>query len=127
MNEAGTGETGFTGHSNFRYTPPSDGPSPLRPAQCDTCVFCGTTDTTWQHDLNASKAQWRDEHGYGMTWATSLSLCDDCETLWAQSEYWQLLQRQRGRPREGRAHTMKDQLLGIAAFARADRGPRRQS
>lgn len=63
-----------------------------------------------------------------MGWADSLALCDDCETLWADSEYWQLLQRQLAYgAEEGTEDTTQDLLLGVAAFCRSDQGPRRQS
>jgi hypothetical protein len=120
----------YTGRSNYRGFPPPPPaphePSPVQPAGSTTCVFCDSPETIWQHDLDPSLSRWRDEYDYGMTWGTPLALCDDCEMLWNQSEYWRLTQRQLASAEDGFERSVEHRLLAIAAFCRADRGSRRQ-
>jgi hypothetical protein len=111
-------------HGFFRHEAPlPDGPSPLGWRGYGTCVFCQSSDTVWQHDLNRSLAAFRTLHGSGSTCSTSLPLCERCEALYNDGDYGALAQLRQAQPWY-QDDTLAGLLVGIAAVCRADRGPR---
>ena len=113
-------------HGSGRVDPPAYELSELQPAGSGTCVLCHSPDTLWQHDLDRRFSHWRDQYEYGMTWGSPLLLCDDCEVLWRQAEYWRLIRRQQASTDDTETGSDVDLLLALAAFCRSDRGVRRQ-
>ncbi|WP_375504630.1 hypothetical protein [uncultured Jatrophihabitans sp.] len=102
---------------------PPDGPSPLGRRGYGSCTFCHSSDTVWQHDLNASLCRFRTMFGKGKVWSTSHKVCDRCEHLYNASEYAALARLQTTNP-PSYDDELADHLIGLAAFCRADRGPR---
>ncbi len=107
----------------YHEPPPPDGPSPLGWRGYGTCVFCRSDDTFWQHDLNRSLATFRNLHGTGNIWGTALTLCERCEGLYNEADYGALARLWQGQPWY-QDDTLAGLLVGVAAFCRADRGPR---
>jgi hypothetical protein len=101
-------------------TPPPDGPSPLGWRGDSSCAFCESPDTEWQHDLNASLANFQTVYGKGCVWGGAPAICESCEQLYNGGEYVQLARLKAG----GAEEFLADELASIAAFCRADRGPR---
>lgn len=102
---------------------PLDGPSPLGRRGYGSCTFCQSSDTVWQHDLNASLSTFRTMFGKGTVWGNSHKLCDRCEQLYNAGEYAALARLQTAKP-PSYNDELADHLIGLAAFCRADRGLR---
>jgi hypothetical protein len=106
-----------------RYEAQPDGPSSLGRRGYGNCTFCQSPDTVWQHDLNASLSSFRTMYGKGTIWGNSHKLCDRCEQLYNAGEYAALARLQTGDP-PSHEDELADHLIALAAFCRADRGPR---
>jgi hypothetical protein len=107
----------------FRHEVQPDGPSSLGRRGSGTCTFCQSVDTVWQHDLNASSSTFRTLFGKGSIWGNSQRLCDRCEQLYNAGDYAALARLQTADP-PSHQDELADNLIGLAAFCRADRGPR---
>lgn len=106
-----------------KHEPDPDRDSPLQWRGAGQCTFCASADTVWQHDLNASRSTFRTMFGKGTVWGGGQLLCGRCEDLYNAGEYAELARLETTVP-PAYDDELAGNLVGLAAFCRADRGAR---